>query len=1577
MTTPVLWVFLLTASAVHAVTPLVDDHIPHWGVRVSSRCQWHDPMKRGTTQCVRFLGHATRMVGVAQEPRLCLSDARDPTMTLFDTNVWCFGVPASEQRLDESVLGQGYANVSGTRGTVWHNRTFVPVETSTTCYGAEGRALDSVGGAIATRYASGDAPNTTNRLPYNWFEHRTFETTQGHTRHPERFDVRAQPVAEVVASAGGLGTTAWTLHGSDGLAHILMDVLDPVLAYAGTAFHATGYSLGYVAVGPPRAIGAWCGPDDNPVGVCRAYDRNARGCAGWGACPTNATGTVACSGHGGCTRIGHCHCDRGWAGDACNISYTAGNYNHSTFTCATLDPCGGRGHCIDHPSDGPVCDCYAGWEGSLRDTFDSSSWYASHILAEGTYGAVLDDLPWRDEQLVATRSAQQCVIWMGATDPPAGFMGESRVADIWPVATQAHMAQPVRPYACNHTQHSAGGPACTLCDKCDLTHSRCVARVGLRHNAHVKEAARCICDEGYTQTNTSALKCDTPRCPVNPHTGTLCGYPLRGACPYDGNEDPEGAQVARAHAPAGYLDACVCAEGYTGTSCETRACPVDHLGHVCGNPPRDERHADTGLVAAGTPAANPAHGQYHVPELARGACNTTSGRCVCRSDLAGDACDYRACPRNPSSGIECTYGSVYCNRRTGLCDCVAAVGFNRTQRTWNAHAELEIIPGLADNGTYGDACQFRAASACRPSHTSTASRNHSIYLIDNMHHASLSDSLWCSGHGVACQPTGQFPWDLPLAAFECVCMPGYSGRYCERDVCNNACGDTGTCIPQCRDTAHRVYDCPANYAVHELHGTPVCRCTYAPGLTYDTLATFQGTNISEGVCTTARDAAALANCGAVTACNNRAVCRAMHTHEPDHAQCGLCEAGFRGSATCANSHGACASCSATQYCNEALACKFRPTFTTTAGMDRCTATGGTHSVNTSDPRYGFDCVCPQNTTWYTDPGGDTAWNGCRVLCGDLRGVECGQYGRCSVVYPNVNGTFNLTEPQCTCSCRRADTNATGCTGNISDIWLGPSIYVAQPWIEHPDTDGRSSCAPLCGSQSVNLGNVALNWCNCSASPDYPPINGTAWDGQCFPRCNGHYTPNPHGLAMCACASGFTGNQCENSTCASIGMAWDYTHRRCECVPPYTRYRHNETLCTPICKNGGTHHAVNDSCTCPIPYSGPTCERVECAHHGTIDTNATCVCDTRQPAWGGPRCNTSQCVHGTPSPHNGTCDCYTSGVTGTLCEVDPCLPGGTLDATTHQCVCNTLGTDVEPYVRDSVTETCASRCYPGVPVVVLDDSTTLWYCDCPQDYVPATDLQSCVHDVRTTTPVFINTSRVASRDFTARAWNTTQESTALVSVPVCAADATLERADGWARCRCNDARASLTVAGTCYDPCTQPGLNVSTLVTGDDSWYPTEASVYTACACYPTSTRHGPFRSCSALVDTQACRHLVRPLATCADIINFTTLAFTNLSSVGRSVVPFISGVNETVEQFLNYHGYPFPATFRTGDAALAACACDPRRWSLPQTRCDAYPCSVAPLPLVDSYVAMGLVTAGITAGTFIGSDYFFHLRELY
>ncbi|MFT3770417.1 MAG: FG-GAP-like repeat-containing protein [Minicystis sp.] len=234
---------------------------------------------------------------------------------------------------------------------------------------------------------------------------------------------------------------------------------------------------------------------------------------------------------------------------------------------------------------------------------------------------------------------------------------------------------------------------------------------------------------------------------------------------------------------------------------------------------------------------------------------------------------------------------------------------------------------------------------------------------------------------------------------------------------------------------------------------------------------------------------------------------------------------------------------------------------------------------------------------------------------------------------------------------------------------------------------------------------------------------------------------------CACAPGFTGQNCQiniddcaGNPCQNGGACTDgvngYT---CACAPGFTGQNCQTDIdeCAPApCQNGGicTNQINAYTCACPAGFTGQNCEINidDCAGNPCVNGSCsdgvngyTCACS---PGWTGQNCdvdidecatnacqNGSVCVDGV----NGyTCACP-PGFTGAFCETNiddcaggPCQNGGTctdgVNGYTCACAPGYTGSNCQIDINDCAPNPCQNggTCTDGV---------NAYTCQCPSGF----------------------------------------------------------------------------------------------------------------------------------------------------------------------------------------------------------------------------------------------------------------------
>ena len=339
----------------------------------------------------------------------------------------------------------------------------------------------------------------------------------------------------------------------------------------------------------------------------------------------------SCSGHGTCLPTQHCACDRGFAGESCNVlarvaadksllaslaAYATTSSSSSPTPPAKLvhqcaNSCSGHGRClpVDRPTARGQVTVGANARGATSLSSGSSTRSGGGSLAS---------------RLLAR-------------------MGGHVVGDVMPVQVPAHLS--------HRTMELSSADGASPSD-------------GAVH--------ACACEPGYTghDCSTSLFLC--------PHNCSGSGLCSAQAFPSTGEGAPTYVGEVSVSQLARAPPTCLCQRGYTGVGCEVRkaSCPNDCSGR--GN---CVQSTVAGVTSAMCSCAMGYTGHDCMEECSGGcsghgrcvrSASSRSLVCLCNEGRGGPSCEHAAsCPMAPNSdGVhaECS-GRGSC--ASGLCSCEA------------------------------------------------------------------------------------------------------------------------------------------------------------------------------------------------------------------------------------------------------------------------------------------------------------------------------------------------------------------------------------------------------------------------------------------------------------------------------------------------------------------------------------------------------------------------------------------------------------------------------------------------------------------------------------------------------------------------------------------------------------------------------------------------------------------------------------------------------------------------------------------------------------------------------------------
>ena len=580
-----------------------------------------------------------------------------------------------------------------------------------------------------------------------------------------------------------------------------------------------------------------------------------------------------CSGHGACMPDGTCRCADGWEGVGC-----------ATKTCA--GGCGAHGTCQDGAcfcepqytgarcEHGPLCGIGPnGLPCSGRATCERGTC----VCAPGFFGRVCEAAGCNLTDGGACSGHGQCVpAHASVALAPAADRGEPQAAAALAAALAA-TASPLPPAKCvcarGWTGLDCGVRLCMGgCGEADgrgtCVHGRCWCLPGYVGDHCETEACASGCGADDSPPRGACLSAPTPPPPPSPPYAAVGRWTVDGR-PAGVEQVPSSgfffarraaagaalaspsAAAAAAFAPSpppraatSGISRCICRPGWTGSTCQRRACPTAGWAGGASSHARSVELPCSGRGECfnGTCACIPGYGGAAC-ELAacpnqcsqRGVCERPAEggfgalfagparlACTCDEGYTGDDCSVPYCPRNCSgvghcsvalghvcvcppgrTGVDCGLPAcpAGCDAPRGMCTkegrCLCAVGWSgpacdvpTCDKACSRHGECTLHGCVCHEGWYGQDCAARRCAhgcfahrgqgACHDGRCVCA-LGFSGVACNHTCGGGTNASLHCSGHGRC------------VDGAVCECEPGYGGAACERRTCLMGCSGQGLC----------------------------------------------------------------------------------------------------------------------------------------------------------------------------------------------------------------------------------------------------------------------------------------------------------------------------------------------------------------------------------------------------------------------------------------------------------------------------------------------------------------------------------------------------------------------------------------------------------------------------------------------------------------------------------------------------------------------------------------------------------------------------------------------------------------
>ncbi|RNA00791.1 endothelin-converting enzyme 1 isoform X2, partial [Brachionus plicatilis] len=606
-----------------------------------------------------------------------------------------------------------------------------------------------------------------------------------------------------------------------------------------------------------------------------------------------------------------------------------------------------------------------------------------------------------------------------------------------------------------------------------------------------------ICDACQPNPCLNNAVCDSDgmggfscKCPPG-FTGRTCDFPVANQPnnPCHPNPCKNGGQCS----PVGNEFMCQCQSEYTGLICDSSA--------VSNNPCQPNPCKNSGSCVIS--------GYYF--------------NCICPPQFTGTNCDINVKPPNPCDPSPCLNGGQCMVNYNGGTSCICLPGYSGSR----CEIQSPCTSNPCKNGGNCISTGFGYRCEC-PAGT-------------NGLNCELTDP--CSLNPCKNNAVCRTSWNTN-EKYVCECKIGYTGKYCERSVCEpNPCANFGVCCP--------TYD--GSFTCICLYGYEGFRCEFRDPCK-DNPCKNNGKCYREGldgykcICENGylgekceiRD-----NCSP-NPCQNSGQCQ----NQNGGFKC-TCSPGFTGERC--------------EYCDACI-----PNPCQNAGKCTPSGIGG-----------GFRCICP--------PG--FLGRLCEERDPCLNNGQCGIYGKCVVT---INGYS-----KCVCNpgwtgekCNIREICSPNPCQNGKCIPQGNS-YICQcpPGYTGQRCENRDPCfsSPCQNGQCVPQGNSYI----CQCPPGYTGQRCEIRDscnpnpcqnGQCVPQGNSY---------ICQCPPGYTGQRCENrdscipNPCQNGQCIPQGNSYICQCPPGYTGQRcENRDPCfSSPCQNGQCIPQGNSYiCQCPPGYT---------------------------------------------------------------------------------------------------------------------------------------------------------------------------------------------------------------------------------------------------------------------------------------------------------------------------------------------------------------------------------------------------------
>lgn len=906
------------------------------------------------------------------------------------------------------------------------------------------------------------------------------------------------------------------------------------------------------------------------------------------------------------------------------------------------------------------------------------------------------------------------------------------------------------------------GMACDIkCPICQPPHGLCVAQndtISIVNRGtyfdgnRTQGTAVCQCDANWGSPDTG---CATQICPQLAGQDSPCGGPTRGVC----------VDKTKADTAITTLRKCICFDGYSGNACEVDSpCPLGSLG-VCGNPQPAVYENKTHAHGQCNPTSH--NCECFPTPMDESIVGYTGPTCELRACPFHDGQECSgAVPYNPSTQPP-VCGDRHNTSRVPKCDCTVTLDPATTvsRARWGFQADTQERWGVACEHTYREACYPNNGTgfwcgghgtACVPDNPSDPYSKPKC-VCEPMYTGEFCEESICPGGQLCiatffnssindCDGSGRCAngqcYTMPSTGkFLCKCF-GFKGKYFAGEACNDEApecyvgdgieGCHGPDHGECRKQADGRYACQC----HPYYNSDKCATQtdcFSCNKTGQKCQHFHNQTFTCGcdpsyykTVVSGPDPVCLEVCnstgGHPDPISDTCVCPSGSVWYDGcaHLAAGVaCPSGtFKGCRKLCPLYDSKYECGLSSYAQSLQYCNggtpVNASSDTPVGNCSCAFTFTDPArMPSSDKFYFVQAPSGSCEPWCLhgapSPFGGVGGGTLPCVCADTRyqGTRCNE--------PACNGHGRLSNDSSTCVCDspwayspsdNCATDACAATGGYyPGTWNHPvdhcACHTGAAGVQHRNASDLDShlhkCVGLCANNGVPDPATNLSTCtNCTgvyggAFCDVPlcthgstpsedglscVCDHTTWPQFGGMYCNtslcDHGAPPLTTMRGCNCSAVsplLSGTLCEIDRCSiphsygSLNLSISST--TCQCTLGYLPDQNNSNLCTKdACHPGLAVACVGGACLHPSTMPGFNCN---CGLHGVRNATGVCWIPANASAAG-----TIPCVNGVVlrnhTQHTTSCECY-EGWAGIACNITACaLENQVYDPLTEGCKC---------------------------------------------------------------------------------------------------------------------------------------------------------------------------------------------------------------------------------------------------------------------------------------------------------------------